>query len=300
MNLFLEVIGKRGDGYHELRSVIVPIGLCDTVRLARTDGLIETEVNNGKLSGGNELCLAGQEENLATRAAVSLKERTGYKGGALIVLQKELPVGGGLGGGSADAAAVLVGLNELWQTGVSRAELGEIGFGLGCDIPALLHGGAVCMTGLGEEIVPIAVSDDEQSQWWLVVVNPGFSISTADIYSRCSSPLTSREFSCSNVVSALETGDVGLAAKSLFNGLQELVFTKYPIIRMAAEGLESAGALGVLLSGSGASLFGLARDEEHARGVVAKLSRELGFAVWSEVTRILPDGVMVAHGPLEA
>ena len=302
VNLFLEVTGCRANGYHDIRSVVVPVDIRDTLMLERTDGPIEIRVRNGKgIQGAGKLARGRPEDNLATKAAVALREATGVRAGVKISLTKRIPVGGGLGGGSADAAAVLVGLNTLWRAGLSREALAKLGTRIGCDVPALIHGGSVVMTGLGEalERLPV-IGQQAQDGWWIVMANPGFSVSTGDIYSRCSCALTSQEDAYRSIVSALETGDVRLAAAGLFNGLQPTVFRKYPVIRILAEALETAGALGVLLSGSGASLFGLARDRSHARQVAAEFGKTLGFSVWTKIARTLPDSVMVAHGPLEA
>ena len=296
VNLYLEVLGERDDGYHDIRSVVTQIQLHDIVCLEPMSEGVETTWENGK---GAELSLSCQEDNLATRAAIILKKISGYSGGVRIHLKKKIPVGGGFGGGSSDAAAVLIALDRLWALDLGLTKLMEVGAMLGCDVPAMVHGGAVMMEGLGERVTKLAVGDCE-SGLWLVLVNPGFSISTKDIYSRCRSSLTSERIPFRNMVSALQAGDVDAVADSLFNGLQETVFRKYPLVAMVADGLRNAGANGVLLSGSGSSVFGLANDEAHARVIVARLRSELGFAVWCDVTRILPDGVTVAHGPLEA
>ena len=306
INLYLEVRGVRENGYHDIRSIMVPIGLHDDLTLETTRRPeIEMTVDLGEggrcevMGWGDDGLAAGS--NLAARAATALKQATEYPGGASIALKKNVPVGGGLGGGSADAAATLMGLNELWGTGLSRQELMAVGASLGCDVPALIHGGAVSMQGVGEEVTALqAEADGEGKGWHVVILNPGFRISTADIYSRCTCPLTSDDGEFMSMVSALRSGDVDLAGMSLFNGLQETVFRKYPLVRLLAESLENAGAIGALVSGSGASVFGLASDEAHAESVVKRVRESLQVSVWSWITRTLPDGVTAAHGPLEA
>ena len=298
INLFLEILDRRSSGYHDLRSVLVPISLEDRLSLSRTEGPIETAIDENSSVDCEVLTSGGDNgDNLATLAARLLREKTGYSGGAYIRLEKHIPVGGGLGGGSADAAAVLRGLNELWQTAVPRNELAAIGARVGCDVPALVHGDIVLVEGLGEQVTPLphAIRD-----WWLVLVNPGFGVSTKDIYSRCSGPLTSDSLSAKRMVCSLRGGDINDAAKCLFNGLQETVFRKYPLIRLIAEALDAAGSLGTLLSGSGGTVFGLARNEDHACRMAASVARDVAPAVWCKVARALPDGVTVAHGPLEA
>lgn len=298
INLYLEVLAGKENGYHDIRSVVVPVSFYDLVILEKTSGTIETIVESDGLVGREALCLADQEDNLTTKAAILLKQATDHSSGVRVHLKKNIPVGGGLGGGSSDAAAVLKGLNSLWQTDVPRETLMKIGAQLGCDVPAMIHGGIVCMEGCGEKVIPIPNKEDQG--WWVVIVNPGFSVSTQDIYSRYSSSLTHGQIPFSSMTSALKEGKLDLIASSLFNGLQETVFRKYPLIEIVAERLKQAGSVGVLLAGSGASVFGMARDEKHACSIDASVRKNLEFPVWSKVTRTLPDGVMAAHGPLEA
>jgi 4-diphosphocytidyl-2-C-methyl-D-erythritol kinase len=158
INLYLEILGRRSNGYHDLRSVVVPISLYDTLRIERTTEGVQTVVEDAAEAGGvTQGGVPDSRDNLTTRAALALKEATGYGGGAVIHLWKRIPVGGGLGGGSSDAGAVLRGLNRLWRTGLAREELMQIGARLGCDVPLFVHGGALLMEGLGERITPLQV-----------------------------------------------------------------------------------------------------------------------------------------------
>ena len=326
INLRLEILGRRENGYHDIRSVVVPISLCDTVLLRKCRAGVNAAIESGSTGEGfalNGLALNGQapalpaaEKNLATRAALALREATGYEGGVRIFVRKRIPIGGGLGGGSADAAAVLNGLNALWGTGLSRQDLMRIGARLGSDITALVHGGPILVEGLGEKVTPLRVGrriaqagerNDaaeaavvRDSGWWLVVMNPGFSVSTADIYSRHRLCLTSPEEDTRSMISLLEQGNLDAVAGSLFNSLEQTVIRKFPLIGIIKEALNGAGAAGALLSGSGASVFGLARHREHALEVGESAAARLGWAVWWRVARILPDSVTAAHGPLEA
>ncbi len=299
INLTLEVLGKRDDGYHELRSVVVPVSLHDTIVLESAD-TIETVFDEVDLPPGGGLDLPESDANLATRAARTLKDAIGYPHGVRIRIRKRIPLGGGLGGGSADAAAVLRGLVELWEVGLSEAEVMALGAALGCDIPALLHGGAVLMEGVGDRISPLELGcpGTPDGKWWLVIVNPGFCVSTADVYARHDLSLTSGPPLYINAVSALKGGDPVSAGQGLFNSLQATVVRKYPLVGMIVDQLNQAGALGALVSGSGASVFGLARDKPHADAMAATLKQELDGTVWTRVVTLLPDGVMAAHGPL--
>ncbi|TFH15986.1 MAG: 4-(cytidine 5'-diphospho)-2-C-methyl-D-erythritol kinase [Lentisphaerales bacterium] len=302
INLFLEVLSMRSDGYHEIRSLIVPVSLCDTLYIEKADDEVVTEttvVDPAVVSGVSQI--PRSEDNLVTRAAVLLRNVTGYGGGARIRIEKRIPVQGGMGGGSADAAAALKALNELWQTGLDDVELLKIGGQVGSDVPALLAGRAVIVTGCGKTIEHIFLPRAERPRdWWVVLANPGFGVSTADVYSRYRTILTSPDGILKNMVFALADGDIELATQSLFNSLERTVLAKYPLLQMIAEELRRAGAIGVMLCGSGASMFGLARDELHAHDIAARMGGTADFDVRSWVARILPDGVMVAHGPLEA
>ncbi len=308
INLFLEILDERDDGYHNLRSVVMPISLHDELRIEKTDGIIDSFVADGATVCCDLLLKSDSQNNLTTRAALALKNAVGYDGGARITISKHIPIGGGLGGGSADAAAVLRGLNELWGINLPENELAAIGAGVGCDIPALVYNRMVLMEGVGEEITPLddvylakdgfgagAVPDV-----WMVVVNPGFCVSTEDIFSRCNSCLTSDTISFKSMICSLWGGKVEDVAESLFNGLEAVVFKKYPQIELIADALKTAGSIGALLSGSGASVFGLALNEAHANQIADNLQTEMGASIWSKVVRILPDSVMVAQGPLTA
>lgn len=300
INLFLEILGRRPDGYHDLRTVIVPLSLHDRVTIEPRSQGVETavkmiglkdEIGVGGLSNG---------DNLATRAALALQKQTGCTQGAFIHIEKRIPVGGGLGGGSTDAAAALRGLNELWGTGLSEKELMSIGAGLGCDIPALIAARGVLGEGLGEKVVPLDLGEGARSSWWVTLINPGFSISTKEVYSAYRPALTPGDKAYRNVVLALKRGDVTLGGESLFNSLQETVFRKYPLVEIITERLLEAGATGALLCGSGSSVFALARTQQDANRLAGIAVKGLGASVWTEVAETLPDGVMAAHGPLEA
>ncbi len=312
INLFLEILGERDNGYHDLRSVVMPISLHDYLIIEKTDGVIESFLTDDSTVCCDALLELDSEDNLTNEAARALKKAVGYSGGATIAITKHIPIGGGLGGGSADAAAVLRGLNKLWGINLPEKELAEIGATVGCDVPALVYNRMVLMEGVGEKITPLNDSDGTKNDFdddlgcvevpavWLVLLNPGFSVSTQDIFSRCNSSLTSNEISYKSMVCSLRGGRVEDVADSLFNGLEAVVFKKYPQIELMVDALSSAGSLGALLSGSGASVFGLALNEAHANQIARDVQVEMGRSVWSEVVRILPDSVMVAQGPLTA
>ncbi len=315
VNLFLEVVGVRDNGYHELRSVVAPVSLFDEVTIENADDEIKSFLDADATVCCDELVETGSYDNLTSKAARALKNAVGYKGGARITVKKNIPIGGGMGGGSADAAAVLRGLNDLWQLGLSEVELAEIGFQVGCDVPALVFNRMVLMEGVGEKITPLSELDFEFDSFcmedgeiaenngllWLVLVNPCFSVSTKDIFSRYNnSCLTSDEMFYKHLVCSLRRGSVNEIGSALFNGLAETVFRKYPQIEMLCEALDGAGALGTLVSGSGASVFGLAANEMDAWRIEREICEKFGTSVWSRVVSTLPDSVTAAQGPLTA
>ena len=298
VNLFLDVLRRREDGYHDIRSILVPVSLGDRIRIENAESGIETIMDGPGAVPCEGMAIGGSDNNLATKAGRLLKEKTGYPGGARIYLEKYVPVGGGLGGGSADAAAVLAGLNELWETGLSLEQLLAMAIRLGSDVPALLRGGAVCVEGMGEKVSPVFdCGQRPRAEWWLVLANPGFGVSTGDIYSRHVSSLTSRETQFTNMLTALREGDVAKAGPILFNALETTVFRKYPLLEMLVEHLRGCEAEGALLSGSGATVFALARDQAHAESIVERIRRLTGPWLWTAVVRTLPDGVIGSTRP---
>lgn len=267
VNLFLEVRGRRPDGYHEIETVFQLVDLCDTVRLTRTAAGVRLAVSGAALSAG--------PDNLAYRAATLLLAEAGHPGGVRIELIKRIPLGGGLGGGSSNAAAVLAGLNRLWGLGAPIAELLRLGARLGSDVPAFLGPGLCLATGRGEILAPLV-------GWparWLVLANPGTAVSTAWAYQALSSKLTERAVQAS-IAASIAGGCLPWPPTWAFNCLEEAVLPSRPEIRALKATLAEAGAGPVLMSGSGASVFAVARDEAAALEVAAR-AQAAGAAAWA-------------------
>ena len=282
INLFLDVIGKRPDAYHEIRSIVAPVSIQDRITLEETDGEIETIADSELHFPGIpwKMPLCRPHENLTTRAAHLLREATGCSKGARITIEKHVPVNGGMGGGSSDAAATLRGLNRLWRTGLGVERLMELGARLGCDIPALVHGGMVRMEGRGERVTGI-IGEPAQTIWFLLV-NPGFGVSTADIYGRYQrtekNHSTGQGFN--EIVLRLQQGRIEEIASFLFNSLEAVVFSKYPLLCMLRDQLLAAGATAALLSGSGATLFALGQSRAHLEDIAARVRTAMGCPLW--------------------
>ena len=227
INWTLEVLGVRPDGYHDLRSVVLPVPLHDTVTLEEADGIV------CEMPGMD----VAQERNLAYRAALALKEATGCARGVRIGIEKRIPAGAGLGGGSADAAAVLNGLNGLWKLHLPEAEICEIAARVGSDVPALTLRAPVLMEGRGERVRRLRPEEraDLPKPEGIVVFAPGIFVSTPDVY---------REF---------REEDRGLGP----NDLQPAALRLYPGIGAALCGLERQGLKRVTMSGSGSAVYGI-------------------------------------------
>lgn len=257
INVFLRVLGSREDGYHDLESLVVPTSLADVVTVREADAL-RVDVR-GAPSLAGEVPAGGL--NLALVAALALGDACPDAGGAEIVVEKRIPVAAGLGGGSADAAATILALNELWGCDVDAGTLAEIGERIGSDVPAMLEGGPVLMSGRGEVVAPAEVAP---LHW--VLVHFDFGVRSPDAYRWWDGDRTIGP-DPEPLLEAAATGDPEALGPLLFNDLEPVVFARHPVIGEAKDGLLEAGALGAVMSGSGASVVGLARDETHARAL---------------------------------
>ena len=269
VNFTLEVFGKRADGYHALRSVVMPISLSDTLNIEMTD--------NGSVTSET-----GYDDDLCVKAARILKSSvSGLPSsiGAAIRVTKRIPAGGGLGGGSADAAAVLRALNELWKVGFTRKELAEVGAQVGSDVPALVLGGPVIMEGRGEKVEDLSLKTGDLN---LVLVNPGVHSSTKEVYSACEVRSLDGENATEKMVAALRAGDLGKIAAALMNDLQPPAVRQHPEIADALVSLRTAGVIGAMMSGSGSSVFGLVENEADARRISSEMNAR--YKAWSVVT----------------
>lgn len=256
LNAFLRVLGARDDGYHDLESLVLPLSLADEVTVTGADKLdvivdAEIELSEGLDAGGMNLSLV---------AALAMAEACGGRiRGAEIRIAKHIPVAAGLGGGSADAAATLLALNELWGCGLDRDGLLSIGERIGSDVPAMLAGGPVMMRGRGEQVAPVHLV----TTWW--VVKPfEFPTRSPDAYRWWDEDGGSTGPDPGVLVAAAETGNVELLGHALFNDLEAPVARRHPEIAKVKRAFLQAGALGAIMSGSGPTVVALARHMVHA------------------------------------
>ncbi len=259
VNLALEVLDRRPDGYHEIATVMQAVDLSDRLVLEDADGVTLESSAAG---------LPTDERNLACRAALALRRAAEVERGVRITLDKRIPAAAGLGGGSSDAAAVLVGLNRLWGLRWPLARLDEVAAEIGMDVPFFLRGGTALATGRGERVTPV-----EGASLALVLVNPRFGVSTAEMYARVTPALYSDGARARAVVGALRKRGATRIAGSLYNGLEAVACTAYPQLEQMRAALLAAGALGAAMSGSGPTVFGVARSWEQARQIRARLTR---------------------------
>lgn len=269
INVFLRVLGLREDGYHELESLVVPISLADRVTVRPAEELRVVVTGAAELS--REVPTGGL--NLALIAALGLADACPAAAGAVIEIDKKIPVAGGLGGGSADAAAALVALNELWGCDVDPATLAGIGEQVGSDVPAMLWGRPVLMAGRGERLAP---ADVAPLHWVLAPSERG--VRSPDAYRWWDELGAEPGPDPESLLAAAAVGDAEALGPLLFNDLEAPVFAHHPEIGGTKTRLLEFGALGAVMSGSGSSVVGLARDLDHARELAAVLAGALGAA----------------------
>jgi len=260
INWSLDITGVRDDGYHLMDMIMQPVSLYDeiTVTPARTLGITTAGWPPSR----------ADESNLAYRAARVLREKTGYPGGAQIHVHKHIPIGAGMGGGSTDASAVLVGLNILWETGLSPEELEELGLSLGADVPFFIRGGLTRTRGIGEDLE----SHECMHNFWLIVIQPCPGLSTAQVFSLWRQDGSYHRPDTKAALHALETGNLEELCARLGNVLQPVSERLRPEIADACRDLSANGALFAGMTGSGSAVFGVFRSPLSAKKAYAKLS----------------------------
>ena len=259
INWSLDITGIREDGYHLMDMIMQPVSLSDEITLDSSPLLSIT-------TGGWPPSRA-DESNLAYRAALVLKKETGYPGGARIHVQKRIPIGAGMGGGSTDASAVLFGLNRMWDTGLSASDLETIGLTLGADVPFFIRGGLTRTRGIGEELEDHACLYN----YWLIVIQPCPGLSTAQVFSLWRQHEPVRHPDTEKALRALETGDLSMLCGHLGNVLQPVSEELRPEIIQACAALSGQGAVFSSMTGSGSAVFGVFRSSAAARKALQKL-----------------------------
>jgi 4-diphosphocytidyl-2-C-methyl-D-erythritol kinase len=255
VNLFLRVLRRRPDGYHELETLVAPIDFADRMEVHADSGPEFRTLALALDITGDPAVVSGvpmDESNLVLRAARALSDAAGTRGFADITLEKRVPAAAGLGGGSADAAATLRVLNELWECGLEDGPLSEVAASVGSDVPAFLVGGPALARGRGERVEPIPVPSLK-----LALVTFPFGVSTADAFRWWDEEGGRSGADPEPILSAARGGSVAALGDVLFNDLEDVVTRRHPTIAEAKERLLHAGAVGVVMSGSGPTLVAL-------------------------------------------
>jgi 4-diphosphocytidyl-2-C-methyl-D-erythritol kinase len=274
VNYALEVLGLRGDGYHEVSTVMQSISLADEVELRRAAGGFDLSLEP------EEVEIGLQERNTTYLAWKALQRLTGEELPVKVTLRKEIPAGAGLGGGSANAAAVLVGLSELFGLGLRVDELRGIGAGIGADVPFCISGGTALGEGVGEILTPLPAPPAHL----LLVAKPQSSADTGKIYHAYDEARTASIRSVEPVVSALRSGSVPALASAIGNDLASVTGCFIPEVATLGRTLLASGALGASMSGSGTAVFGIFDDTE-AAGIATDTINAPFIAVYEPVSR---------------
>ncbi len=276
LNLFFEVLGKRRDGYHEIETLMVPIGLFDTLSFEDdSSGQIVLEcrgacrrsaaLDNVASPKASPDTLPVDDRNLVVRAVDLLRRQAAVRRGARLRLAKRIPIAAGLGGGSSDAAAALVAANEGWRLGRPRSELIKLAAELGSDVPFFFSDGPAVCRGRGERVKPIA----GVGSMTFVVVQPPEGLATADVYQRCVAASKPRHVD--PILQALRRRDSAKVGRLLFNRLQPAARSLSVWVRKLEDALSREDCLGYLMSGSGTCYFALCRHMRHARRMARRL-----------------------------
>jgi 4-diphosphocytidyl-2-C-methyl-D-erythritol kinase len=262
VNLFLEVLSKRPDGYHEIATLMVAVALYDVLVFTERAGDVLLRCDSPDLSTG--------PDNLVCRAAELLRRHAGCDRGALIDLHKRIPMAAGLAGGSSDAAATLAGLNRLWQLGLPREELAALSAQLGSDMAFFFATPAAWAEGRGERVTPLPMG----RPLWFVLVSPPVGLSTAAVYRGVTVPDVPQ--TGGEIRRAVEQGSPEEIGRHLHNRLQEPAERLCPEVAAIRQRLAALNLAGCLMSGSGSSLFALGRDRTEALRLAGALRRDPG------------------------
>jgi len=266
VNLWLRVVGRRSDGYHLIDSLMVPVGLYDEIEIIRAkgkSGMITVTSDHPDVPSGSR--------NLAYQAASLLLGRRGVKDAVHIRVRKRIPVGAGLGGGSSDAAATLVGLNRLFRLKLPRREILSLASRLGADVPFFIYGRPARARGIGERIKPLG----SFPRLWMVIVYPGFGVSTRWVYQNVKLTKPGKHTSINTLLR-----DPKKLVRLLSNDLEKVTIRRYPRIGLLKKRLIEESAAGALMAGSGSSVFGIFTSEQHARKAWRRLGKERGIGAY--------------------
>jgi 4-diphosphocytidyl-2-C-methyl-D-erythritol kinase len=280
VNLLLNILGKRPDGFHELETVLHPVSVCDRLTFERTAHGVELTCDNATLPTDGQ--------NLVHRAATAFLRAAKITGGVHIHLEKKIPLAAGLGGGSGNAATTLLALNELFERPLAPEKLHELAAELGSDVPFFLQNKPALATGRGEKIQSLEAFPALRGKAFLLI-HPGFGISTAWAYqtlARFPTALNGRRGRAQKLISALRTSDLRAASGEFYNSLEAPALEKFPLLTLFQEFLRANGALATLMSGSGSTTFAIAENIAGAEVLVGKFKSKFGQNCWTAVVQV--------------
>lgn len=252
INLSLDVLYKRNDGYHELEMIMQQINLKDIITLRKIPKGIKITCNNPKVPLDSS--------NLVYKAYVAICNRCNIHKGVWIDIDKNIPIAGGLAGGSADAAAVLKGLNQLWELKLEDKELMSIGEKIGSDVPFCIIGGTALAKGRGEKLKELKNFKDK----WLLIANPDLEVSTAYVYGNLNLSNINTRPNTKEIIKCINNDDIAGVSKRMVNVLESVTIKEYPVINEIKESMLKFGALGSMMSGSGPTVFGIFKGKTDA------------------------------------
>ena len=280
VNLLLNILGKRDDGFHELETVLHPVRVFDVLSINRIGHGVELTCSSPELPTDSR--------NLVYRAAVMFLEKAEVRDGVRIHLEKKIPLAAGLGGGSGNAATTLLGLNELFGSPLGNEQLHELAASLGSDVPFFLQDKPALGTGRGEKIEPLDPFPALSGAAFLLV-HPGFGIETAWAYkqlTRFPKALNGEPGRAKRLISLLRGKDPKAAVAEFYNSLEAPALEKYPILALFQEFFRSQGAVGTLMSGSGSTTFAVTKDRANAEDLVERFKGKFGSRSWIAVVPI--------------
>lgn len=275
VNLLLNILGKRPDGFHELETVLHPVNVCDRLTLERRGSGIELSCD--------DVNLPTDGSNLVHRAATAFLRAAQISDGVRIHLEKEIPLAAGLGGGSGNAATTLLGLNELFGKPLPAEKMHELAAALGSDVPFFLQSRPALATGRGEKIQPLDFFPALRGAT-ILLIHPGFGISTAWAYqslARFPAALNGQAGRAQKLVTLLQSGDLDAAGRAFYNSLEAPALEKYPLLALYQEFLRSHGAAAALMSGSGSTTFAIVRGAKASGTLREKFRAKFGQTCWT-------------------
>lgn len=278
VNLGLDVLRRRPDGYHEVRMVMQSVELGDTLKLTRTE-------EEGISIRTNKKELPVDEQNLVYKAIRLMQEEYGLTGGIRVRLEKQIPMAAGMGGGSADAAAALIGMNRLFELGLAEEKLQELGLRLGADVPFCVSGGTALAEGIGE----ILTSLPKAPACYVLIAKPDIAVSTREVYESLHAEGIVSHPDIDGMIQAIWKKNLSGVTERMENVLESVTVKKYPVIEQLKDRMRQEGAMEAMMSGSGPTVFGIFEDAVHA-GEAYKEITASGLSVQTCVTRFAETG----------